>query len=69
LVYLKSFPTKKRNKSGLLPVLYSSLSPDEKEKVKSAMKINNSTSSDYFLEPEEFYQVVYRKLKRRKKIL
>lgn len=51
---------KKRNKSGLLPRFYAELSEDEIQAVKAAMRLYNSSSPDYYLEPEEFYQNVYR---------
>jgi hypothetical protein len=40
--------------------LYSSLSLEEKQEVKTAMIIYNSSSGNYFLEPEEFYQIILR---------
>jgi hypothetical protein len=55
---------RKRNKSGLLPRFYADLSEEEKQQVKTAMKKYNSLSPDYFLEAEEFYQNVYRGIKR-----
>jgi hypothetical protein len=57
---LSSRKSQKRNKSGLLPGLYSSLSLEEKQAVKTAMTFYNSSSGSYFLEPEQFYQNVYR---------
>lgn len=60
---------RKRNKSGLLPRFYADLSEEEKQQVKAAMRIYNSSSPDYFLEAEEFYQNVYRGVKRNSQTL
>ena len=52
---------KGRNKSGLLPALYSQLTNDEKADVKANMTIYNATSLDKpYFEPEQFYQQVYK---------
>jgi len=51
----------KHNKSGLLPALYSQLSPDEQQKIRVQMKeYNETTRYAPFFEVEQFYQRVVR---------
>lgn len=55
----------KRNKSGLLPSLYSQLTEEEKKAVSGAMIAYNNLYSDRpFFEAEQFYQQIYRNMKR-----
>lgn len=52
----------KRSKSGLLPQLFSRLSPDEKQQVEAAMNSYNTIYADHpYYEPEQFYQVIFRR--------
>jgi chloramphenicol O-acetyltransferase len=54
----------KRNKSNRLPVLFSSLPLEEKEKVKYSMEQYNEINYEKYTSIEDFYQNFYRKVKR-----
>lgn len=52
-----------RNKSGLLPHLYSQLTEEEKNKVKTSMTAYNNIYSDQpYYEVDQYYQQIFRRV-------